>query len=97
MEDEFVGEIKMFAFDFVPAGFSRCEGQLLAIAPNSALFSILGVTYGGNGQVTFALPDLRNRLVMGVGQNHQQGELGGVENVVLITSGLPTHTHAIHT
>lgn len=93
-----IGEIRMFAGNFAPRAWAFCAGQLLSIAQNTALFSILGITYGGNGQTTFALPDLRGRCPVGTGQgpgltNIVLGELSGTENVTLLTSQMPAHNH----
>lgn len=96
--DPFVGEIRMFAGNFPPRYWALCEGQLLAIASNQALFAILGTTYGGNGVNNFALPDLRGRGPVHFGQGpglsyHQLGEKFGVEQVTVGISQLPLHTH----
>jgi microcystin-dependent protein len=96
--DPFLGEIKLFAGNFAPTGWAFCDGQLLSIAQNSALFSLLGTTYGGNGQTTFALPDLRGRIPVGFGQglgltNRNLGDMSGVESVTLQVSNLPQHAH----
>ena len=93
-----IGEIRMFAGTFAPRNWAFCAGQLLAIAQNTALFSILGTTYGGNGQTTFALPDLRGRVPRGTGQgpglaNVNLGEVSGTETVTLLTTQMPAHTH----
>jgi microcystin-dependent protein len=100
MSEPFIGEIIMFGGNFAPRGWALCNGQLLPIAQNTALFSILGTTYGGNGQTTFALPDLRGRLPMHPGQgpglsNRTLGEVGGTETVTLITSQMPAHSHSL--
>lgn len=91
----------MVGFNFAPRGWALCNGQLLSIAQNTALFSLLGTTYGGNGQTTFALPDLRSRVPIHFGQgpglsNYVQGEQTGVESVVLTTAQLPSHTHTVN-
>ena len=96
--DQFVGEVKIFAGNFAPQGWAFCNGQLLSIAQNTALFSLLGTNYGGNGQTTFGLPDLRARTAMGAGQGpgltpRTLGETGGTSSIVLSTNNLPTHTH----
>src|SRR4051812_28387187 len=88
----------MFAGNFAPRGFASCEGQILAISQNTALFSLLGTTYGGNGQTTFALPDLRGRSAIGQGQGpglspYVEGQTGGSETVTLTVNQLPPHTH----
>ena len=91
----------MFAGNFAPRGWAFCNGQILSIAQNTALFSILGTTYGGNGQTTFALPDLRGRVPMHPGQgpgltNHTLGEVAGSETTTLLSSNMPQHTHALN-
>jgi|SRR5438034_3127222 len=98
MSDPFVGEIREFAFNFAPKGWAKCNGQLLAISQNTALFSILGVTYGGDGKSTFALPDLQGSVPMGPGQGQglslrDLGETGGTEAVTLLNGQMPVHTH----
>jgi microcystin-dependent protein len=94
MGEPFVGEIRMFGGSFAPAGWAFCDGQLLAISENDTLFNLIGTTYGGDGQETFALPDLRGRIPMHAGPNHSNlGESGGVESVTLTTQQIPAHTH----
>jgi microcystin-dependent protein len=98
MADPFVAEIRIFAGNFAPRGWATCDGQLLAIAQNTALFSLLGTTYGGNGQTTFGLPDLGGRAPMQWGQgpglrDRVQGEVGGEAASTLIESELPAHSH----
>ena len=83
----------MFAGNFAPAGWEMCDGQLLAIAENETLFQLIGTTYGGDGQNTFALPDLRGRLPVHQGNGRTLAETGGVEEVTLTVSQIPTHTH----
>jgi len=100
MADPFVAEIRIFPFTFAPSGWAFCNGQLLPISQNTALFSLLGTTYGGNGQSTFALPDLQGRAVMQPDQgpglsDHFLGELAGQETVTLLPSEIPAHTHAV--
>jgi microcystin-dependent protein len=100
MSEPFIGMIVLFAGNFAPRNWAFCQGQLLSIAQNTALFSILGTTYGGNGQTTFALPDLRGRVPLGPGQgpgltNRTLGETGGVENVTLSALQMPAHNHAV--
>ena len=100
MSEPYLGEIRMFAGNFAIKGWAECNGQLLAITQNAALFSILGTTYGGNGTTTFALPDLRSRVPIHVGQgnslsNYTLGQTTGTENVTLLTNQLPTHNHAV--
>ncbi|MGY0555881.1 phage tail protein [Vreelandella sp. 2A-K22] len=97
--DPFLGEIKMFGFEWAPQGWGVCNGAQLSIAQNTALFSLLGVVYGGNGQTTFNLPDLRGRMPRGQGQgagmaNVDIGELAGAENRTLTINEMPQHTHA---
>ncbi len=93
----FVGEIRIFAGNFAPAGWMFCEGQLLPISENETLFQLIGTTYGGDGEETFALPDLRGRLPIHVGtfggQTFIQGESGGTEEVTLTVNQIPVHTH----
>ena len=98
MSDPFLGEIIIFAGNFAPRGFAFCEGQLLAISQHSALFSLLGTTYGGDGETTFALPDLRGRGPIHVGQgpglqDYRLGEKGGAETVTLTSPTMPAHRH----
>jgi microcystin-dependent protein len=92
--DPFLGEIRMFGGNFAPQGWATCDGQILPIAQNTALFSLLGTIYGGNGQTTFALPDLRGRLPVHIGGGLTIGQAGGSETVILTTTNLPAHTHA---
>src|SRR4051812_27461465 len=93
----YIAEIRLTAASFAPRNWAFCNGQLLSIAQNSALFSLLGTTYGGNGQTTFGLPDLRGRVVTGQGTNSigtvQLGEMAGTNNHVLTLNEIPTHTH----
>jgi microcystin-dependent protein len=96
----FLGQIELVGFNFPPKGWTFCNGQILPIAQNQALFSLLGTTYGGNGVNTFALPDLRGRVALSSGQgpglsSYTLGEVGGVENVTLIQSQIPQHTHLV--
>lgn len=91
--DPYLGEIQLFAFGFPPRGWALCEGQILPINQNQALFSILGTTFGGNGQTTFALPDMRGRNPRGVGNGYVLGQSSGTENVTLTTAQLPAHGH----
>lgn len=98
MSDTFIGEIRMFGFNFAPRGWVFCQGQLLSIAQNTALFSLLGTNYGGDGQTTFGLPDLRGRVPLHFGQGPGQpdyvlGQKAGEESVTLLTSEMPQHTH----
>src|SRR5438132_7868556 len=85
----------MFAGKFAPAGWMFCEGQLLPISENETLFNLIGTTYGGDGQSTFALPDLRGRIPLHFGNGFQQAETGGVETVTLTVAQIPAHTHAL--
>ena len=94
MAQPYVGEIRMFAGNFAPAGWMFCEGQLLPISENETLFNLIGTTYGGDGQSTFALPDLRGRLPLHFGNGFTLAETGGVETVTLTVSQIPAHTHA---
>ena len=100
MADPFVAEIRIFPFNFAPRGWAWCDGQLLPISQNTALFSLLGTTYGGNGKTTFALPDLQGRAPMHPGQGpglslHDLGETGGSETVTLLESEIPAHSHTM--
>jgi microcystin-dependent protein len=95
----FLGMVAIFGFNFAPRGWMFCQGQILSIAQNTALFSLLGTTYGGNGQTTFALPDLRGRVAVGQGQGpglsaYVIGEQGGSESNTLLLNQIPAHTHA---
>ncbi len=95
MAQPFVGEIRMFGGNFAPAGWMFCEGQLLPISENDTLFNLIGTTYGGDGQSTFALPDLRGRLPIHQGNNFILGETGGVEAVTLTVQQIPSHSHPV--
>ena len=100
MSQPFIGEIKMFGFNFAPRGYAQCNGQALGIAQNTALFSILGTTYGGNGTTNFALPNLQGQVPIGAGlgpglSSRTLGETGGVSTHTLIASELPAHTHPL--
>lgn len=94
MAQPYVGEIRMFGGNFAPAGWMFCEGQLLPISENETLFNLIGTTYGGDGQSTFALPDLRGRVPIHMGNGFILAETGGVEEVTLTTQQIPQHTHA---
>jgi len=98
--DPFVAEIRIFPFNFAPKGWAWCNGQILPISQNTALFSLLGTTYGGNGQSTFALPNLQGNAPMHPGQGpglslHDLGETGGIESVTLLTQQMPAHPHTV--
>jgi microcystin-dependent protein len=93
MAQPYTGEIRMFAGNFAPAGWMFCEGQLLPISENEQLFQLIGTTYGGDGQSTFALPDLRGRIPMHFGNGFTLAETGGVEEVTLTVSQIPSHSH----
>lgn len=93
MAQPYVGEIRMFAGNFAPAGWMFCEGQLLPISENETLFNLIGTTYGGDGQSTFALPDLRGRLPLHQGNGFILAETGGVEEVTLTVGQIPAHSH----
>lgn len=100
MSTQYLAQIDLFSFNFAPKGWAMCNGQLLPIAQNTALFSLLGTTYGGNGTTTFALPDLRGRVPISFGQgaglsNYALGEVGGSDSVTLALTEMPAHTHTI--
>lgn len=95
MSEPFIGEIRLFSNNYAPQGWAFCQGQLLPINQNQALFSILGTTYGGNGQTTFALPDLRGRVAIHMGNGYPLGQSSGQETHVLTTAELPPHTHLV--
>jgi len=95
MAQPYVGEIRMFAGNFAPAGWMFCEGQLLPISANETLFNLIGTTYGGDGQSTFALPDLRGRIPLHFGNSLILAETGGVETVTLTVNQIPAHNHAL--
>jgi microcystin-dependent protein len=95
MSDFFIGEIKIMAFNYAPRFWAQCNGQLLPINQNQALFALLGTQYGGNGQVNFALPDFRGRTPLHFGNSSTIGEQGGEEIHTLIASEMPSHTHTL--
>lgn len=95
MAQPYVGEIRMFAGNFAPAGWMFCEGQLLPISEYETLFNLIGTTYGGDGQSTFALPDLRGRIPLHIGNGFTLAETGGVETVTLTTAQTPVHSHPL--
>src|SRR5690606_41832021 len=98
--DEYIGIVKLFAGNFPPRGWAFCNGQIMSIAQNTALYSILGTTYGGDGRTTFALPNLGGRVPVGTGKsttgsNYTAGQMAGQENVTLLQTEIPQHTHII--
>src|SRR5438445_9098702 len=103
MSDPFVAEIRIFPFNFAPKGWAWCDGQLLPLSQNTALFSLLGTTYGGDGKSNFALPDMQGNVPMHTGANqpgpglslHDLGEMAGSETVTLLQTEMPAHTHAL--
>ena len=95
MAQPYVGEVRMFAGNFAPAGWMFCEGQLLPISEYETLFNLIGTTYGGDGQSTFALPDLRGRVPIHIGNGFTLAETGGVETVTLTVSQIPAHSHPL--
>ncbi len=100
--EPFIGQISMFGFNFAPRGWAFCNGQLLAISQNNALFALLGTIYGGDGRTSFGLPDLRGRIAMQHGQgpglsDHRIGQRGGTENLTLNVNQMPSHTHTATT
>lgn len=100
MSQPFIGEIRTVGFNFAPVGWAFCNGQLIPISENDALFNLIGTTYGGDGQETFALPNLQSRFPIHAGQgsgltNHTLGEVGGTESVTLTVQQMPTHTHQL--
>jgi microcystin-dependent protein len=100
MSDQFIGEIRIFALDYAPYGFMTCQGQTLSTQQFTALYAILGITYGGNGTSYFNLPDLQGRCAMGTGQGpgtspHSLGDLGGSSTVTLAAEQMPAHTHTL--
>jgi microcystin-dependent protein len=99
VSEPFLGEVRMFGFNFPPRGWALCNGQIISLAQNTALFSLLGTTYGGNGQTTFALPNLQSRLAVGLGtgpglSSYVSGQTGGVESMQLAPNQLPSHPHS---
>lgn len=95
MAEPFLGEIRLMSFNFPPKGWTACNGQFLPINQNQALFALLGTTYGGNGQTTFALPDLRGRVPIHFGSGHSLGERAGEEAHTISTAEMPQHTHTL--
>ena len=96
MADPLLGEVRVFAAGFVPRGWAPCDGRVLSINQNSALFSLLGFTYGGDGRTTFALPDLRGRVPVHRGGSHQLGQVEGEQAHTLTVAETPIHTHAVN-
>ena len=101
MSNPFLGEVRLFGFNFAPRGWAFCNGQLLSISQNTALFSLLGTMYGGNGQTNFALPDLRSRAAIHFGTGtglspYTQGQFAGTETITLTTQQLPAHVHTLN-
>jgi microcystin-dependent protein len=96
MAEPFLSEIRIFSFTFAPKGWALCNGQLLPINQNQALFSLLGTTYGGDGRVNFALPDVRGRVPMHIGSGHVLGERAGQESHTLVQQEYPTHNHTVN-
>ncbi len=95
MADPFLGEIRSFSFGLIPRGWLACQGQMLPVQQNQALYSLLGITYGGNGVTTFGLPDLRGRVPLHLSPTYPLGAAGGEANHTLTVNELPTHTHAV--
>jgi len=93
MSSPFIGEIRMFAGNFAPVGWALCNGAIIPIDQNDALFNLIGTTYGGDGQTTFALPDLQSRVPIHVGSGFVLGQTGGTESVTLTTQQIPVHSH----
>ena len=96
MSSPFIGEIRMFAGNFAPVGWAFCDGTVMPISQNDALFNLIGTTYGGDGQTTFALPNLQSRVPVHVGPGFALGQTGGAETVTLTTSQIPAHSHVPH-
>ncbi|WP_127589105.1 phage tail protein [Paenibacillus koleovorans] len=101
MSDQYLGEIRLFSGNYAPQGWAMCNGQILSISENEALYTLIGATYGGDGRTTFGLPDLRGRIPLHTGTNtstgtvYSIGQKGGVETVILTTAQLPAHTHQV--
>ena len=99
--EPFIGEVKLFGFNFAPKGYQTCQGQVLSIAQYTALFSLIGTTYGGNGSTTFGLPDLQGRMAIGQGQGaglppFSMGERAGTASVTILSSNMPPHIHTVN-
>lgn len=95
MSEPFLGQITVFAFGLVPQGYAPCDGRLLSINQNQALYSLLGTQFGGDGRTNFGLPDLRGRVVTGRSPSHSRGSAGGAERIALTGDGVPQHTHSV--
>lgn len=95
MAEPFLGEIRLFSFNFAPKGWALCNGQFLPINQNQALFALFGTTYGGNGQTTFALPNLRGRVPIHMGNGHTMGEAAGASSVTVSQNQMPEHSHMV--
>lgn len=95
MSSPYVGEIRMFGGNFAPSGWMFCEGQILPISQYETLFNLVGTTYGGDGQSTFALPDLRGRIPIHTGSGYVQGQAGGAETIILSAGQMPAHSHSL--
>lgn len=91
--DPFIGEIKIFGFSWPPMGYTNCNGQLVSIAQYTALYALIGTTYGGDGQTTFGLPNLQSRVPVGIGANYEMGQMAGLPSVTMLTSNMPAHNH----
>jgi microcystin-dependent protein len=96
MSSPYLGEVKIFSFNFPPRGWAFCNGQLMSIQQNQALFAVIGTTYGGNGVNNFQLPNLQGRLPYHAGNGYVQGQVGGAEFHTLLTTEMPTHNHAVN-
>lgn len=96
MADPFLGEIRLFAGNFAPSGWAMCDGRTLQISQNEALYNLIGTTYGGDGQTTFALPDLRGRVPIHAGGGFSVGQNGGSESVTIENNSMPAHTHSVN-
>ncbi len=95
MSEPFIGEIKMFGFNYAPRGWAQCDGQILPIEQHYSLYALIGTNFGGDGQTTFALPDMRGRVPVHMGIGYYRGQKGGIEQVPLAHTQLPIHTHAV--
>ena len=96
MSEPFLAEIRIVGFDFAPRGWAQCDGQILPINQNQSLYSLLGTTYGGDGRTSFALPDLRSRVPIHVGNGHAQGQKSGAETHALSAQEMPSHRHVVN-